>query len=170
MDQEERWKPNSAPSHPENCQDSEVRQVYALAFATPGTRDIVRKALQQDEQYTWAKNKHDKGMAIQPIAQPAKIGATAILVDRQYPNVAMTAVAEVPATGVMPRMISAPQVVRRQCEQSAETTQEVIRSAASKERVMPAIVLDDEDPHEETGRRDCQEKREPIGPRNAQVH
>ena len=82
----------------------------------------------------------------------------------------MTAVAEVAAAGVMPRMASPPQVVRRECKDSAETAQEVIRSAASKERMMPAVVLDDEDSHQEAGRRNRQQKREPIGPRKTQVH
>ena len=105
-----------------------------------------------------------RGIAIQPVSQPAKIRELLVLIDGQCPHVAMTAMAEVPAAGMVPRMASPPQIVRRECEESAETTQEVIRSTASKERMMPAVVLDDEDSNQEAGRRDRQDKCQPIRP------
>lgn len=136
----------------------------------PGTRDIVCQALHEDKQYTWPQNEHQQRMAIQLIPQPAKIGTTSIFVDRHHPYIAVPPVTEVSATGVVPRMASPPQVVRCECKEAAQAAQEVVRLPATKERVMSAVVLDDEDSDQEASRRDRQQKRQPIRPRKTQIH
>ena len=50
MNQEKRREPNREPCHSEHCQNSEVCQMYAVAFTTPDERDIVRKALAENKQ------------------------------------------------------------------------------------------------------------------------
>src|SRR4051812_19858458 len=67
-------------------------------------------------------------------------------------------------------MASTPQEVRREGEQAAECAEQVVRAAASEERTMAAIVLNDKQSHEHSGRWNRQNKSKPIRPRQTEIH
>ena len=77
---------------------------------------------------------------------------------------------EIATADVVPRVSALPKVIRSQRKDSAGITQQVIRPPAAKERVMPTVVLDDKDPYQESRGGHSEQEREPIRPRNAQVH
>jgi hypothetical protein len=67
---------------------------------------------------------------------------------------------------MMPGMASSPQVIWRKCQHSAAFAQQIIGTTASEERMMPAVVLDDEEPHKKARSGNRQKKSNPIGPSN----
>jgi hypothetical protein len=70
----------------------------------------------------------------------------------------VSSVVEIAAARVVARMTATPQTVRGHCEEAAEKAESVVCPATAKEGVMPAIVLDDEQPHEESGGRNREQK------------
>lgn len=58
-------------------------------------------------------------------------------------------VVEIIPVSVVPRMLAAPHAVGGQREQAAEHADHVVRASGPKEGAVPAVVLDDEDPHDE---------------------
>ena len=71
----------------------------------------------------------------------------------------MAAVVKIAATGVMSRVTSAPETVRREREQAAQRAQRIVQTFTAKERMMPAVVLDDKEPHEQAGGRNREQER-----------
>jgi hypothetical protein len=117
--------------------------MHASTFASPCGRNAVSKAMSHDEQQAGANNKQKKWMAIQPVLQASKIRAAKIFTRGQCPHVALTPAVQVTAAGMVLRMTSSPQTIRREREESAKTAEQVVRAATAKERIVTAIVLDD---------------------------
>jgi hypothetical protein len=70
----------------------------------------------------------------------------------------------------MTGMLTAPGGEGRQGKQAAEQAQRVIGTPRPEKRAMAAIVLDDEDPHQEPGCHHYQGQRDPVGYFNGQIH
>ena len=66
----------------------------------------------------------------------------------------------VPRT-VVPRVLPAPERIGRQGHQAAQAAENIIGPLRPEEGAVTAIVLDDEDPHEETGGEHRQRQRHP---------
>src|SRR5436305_3766773 len=66
----------------------------------------------------------------------------------------------VPGT-VVPRVLPPPERIRRQGHQAAQTAENIIGPLRPEEGSVTAIVLNDEDPHEETGGEHRQRQRHP---------
>ena len=77
---------------------------------------------------------------------------------------------EVAAAGVVSRVAAPPKIIWRERQETAGVAEDVVRAAIAQERMVPAVVLDDEDADQHPGRRQRQGEREPIGPERAQVH
>ena len=97
-------------------------------------------------------------MTIKPILKPPHIAALLILSDRQGDDIAYSAPIQVPGMGVVDRMVAPPHVIGRQRQNPKHTAQPVIGKAAFEKRLMAAIVLDQEQPHQ----------RHPVQQRNAE--
>ena len=104
----------------------------------------------QDEQVGGADAEHDEGVAIDPIAEPAPKRPREIFAHRQGIDVADPAPFEVAGAGVMDGMRAAPEIIGRECQHADDPPHPVVRQAMTEERTMPAIVLDHEQPHEES--------------------
>src|SRR6478672_5279255 len=100
--------------------------MHAHAFATPRKREAKRSALLDQEQITCAEHKQNQRVAIQAVFQATQTGAPQILVDRQYAHIAVTAMAEIAAAHMMPRVCALPKVIRSQRQDPAEGAQHVI--------------------------------------------
>jgi len=93
--------------------------------------------------------------------------------DGQGVDVADTATIEVPVRRMVTRVRSPPVRVRRQREDAEQPAEPVVCPTMREERAVPAIVLDQEQPHEQTARDDDQRQRSPINAlrkRNASEH
>jgi hypothetical protein len=61
--------------------------------------------------------------------------------------------AEVAAASVVPSVAPAPKIIGRQRQKSAGEPEDVVCAMAAKKRMVAAVVLDDENPDQETGGR-----------------
>ena len=102
------------------------------------------------------------GMAVEPVAQPPEPRQREIFAHGQGVDVAHAAQVEIARGGVMRRMGAAPEIVRREREHAERAADPVVDQAMAEEGAVPAIVLDHEQPHQETGGRHGERQGEPV--------
>ena len=72
--------------------------------------------------------------------------------------------------GVMVGMCPSPVVVRNQSQNPDAEAEAVAHRSGPEERAVPAVVLDHEQPHQEAGRRKCEQERQPVANIQAPEH
>ena len=125
--------------------------------------------LQQEEIGRPEAEHHDR-MAIEAVAQPLAPVERQILSDRQRHDVAQAAAVEIAGGGVMGRVGALPIVVGRQGDDAAHAADPVVERAVTKERAVTAIVLDEKQPHQESGRGQSQRQGQPIADMHQRPH
>ena len=109
---------------------------------------------------------HHQRMAIEAVAEPPAPIESQILFDRQRDDVAQAATVEIAGGGVMGRVRALPIVVGRQGDDAEHAPDPVVERAVTKERAVTAIVLDEKQPHQKSGRGQRKREGQPI----ADVH
>ena len=131
---------------------------------------IDRQPVLDEEMQNRAEQEQGRGVAIEPVLEPPPPGQGEVFVDREGVDVAEAAVLEIARGGVVNRVGPLPVVVGRQREDAEQRAGDVRRGRGAEERAVPAVVLDDEEPHLHEGGRNGQGECEPVGDSKAQVH
>ena len=105
----------------------------------------------QEEEIGRAEAEHHQRMAIQAIAQPPPERARAVFLDGQRVDVADAAAVEIAGAGVMHGVGAAPHVIGRQRQHAGDAAEPVVGQPVAEEGAVAAIVLDQEQPHQEAG-------------------
>ena len=109
-------------------------------------------------------------MAIDAIAQPGPRRAGAILGEREGFDIAIAAPVEIARCRVMLRVHAPPEAVRGHGHDADEPPERVIGARGRQERAMSAVVLDDEEAHQEARSRDGEQDRQPVGVLHGHPH
>ena len=113
------------------------------------------------------------GWRISRVKEAPAQGHGAIFRDRQAAGVdvgARIAPVEIVPGGVVAGMLAPPIRVRRQRQDAAQPADRIIGGARGEEGAVPAIVLDDEDAHQQGAGRDREQQRHQIGKLQRPVH
>jgi len=125
--------------------------------AEPWTKPFMHqphwKALQQKEDVERAEHEKNDWVAIEPIEKPAPRALGAIFLDGERRQRTEPAPVEVAGGRMMDGVRSSPAVVRRHCDRADESSNPVVGRRTLEKRAVAAIVLDHEEPHNETRRR-----------------
>ena len=124
----------------------------------------------QDEQVGRPEAEQHRGMAVEPIAEPAAPVSREIFAHRQRVDVAHAAPVEIARRRVMGGVHALPVIVRRQRHHADDPADPVVDRAAAEERPVAAIVLDHEQPHQKRGGRDRQRQAQPVADRKQRPH
>ena len=100
-------------------------------------------------------------MAVDPVDEPPQRRARAIFADGQGGDVAGAAPREIARGGVMHRMVMAPEGIGGERQHADDAAQHVVRPARLEIGAVAAIMLDDEEAHQEGGGRQNQDQRRP---------
>ena len=101
---------------------------------------------------------HHEGMAIEAVAEPLAPAQSQIFSDRQRYDVAQAATVEIAGGGVMGRVRALPIIIGRQGDDAEHAPDPVVDRAMAKEGAVAAIVLDEKQPHQKSGRGQSQER------------
>jgi hypothetical protein len=133
----------------------------------------------QEEDVSGTEAEHHQRMAVQAIAQPSPERARAVFLHGERLDIAQTAAVEIAGAGVMGGVGMAPDAVGREGQHAGNPAEPVVCQPMTEERAVPAIVLDGEEAHEETGGGDGQRQGQPVadverrpgqGPKACQRH
>ncbi len=112
-----------------------------------------RQAVAHQKLVDGTKTEEHRRMPIKSIEAPSPTRQGLVLADRQCVDIAIAAARQVASAGVMPIMIAFPPQIGGQGDHPQTSPHPVAGPALAEERLMSAIVLNDEGPdQEETGR------------------
>jgi len=109
------------------------------------------------------------GIARQSIRESRPARRRQILLHRHCPDVAGAALVEVARAGVVNGMLPLPVMVGREGQDAGDKAQDVVGHSGFEKGSVPAVVENDEHPHEERAGEDGQRDCEPPGDREAVV-
>ena len=124
-------------------------------------RAAARDAMHQDELDGGPDDEEQQRVAIDPVDEPPQRRARAIFADGEGGDVAGAAPREIAGGGVMHRMVMAPEGIGGERQHADDAAQQVVRPARLEIGAVAAIMLDDEQPHEEGGGRQHEDERRP---------
>ena len=113
---------------------------------------------------------HDGWVPVEAVPKPPPSGQRQVFAHSQGADVTDPAALEIAGRGVMNGMGPTPQIVRCQCQHADDAPDPVIRNLVTEESAVAAIVLDHEQPHEESRGRHCEEKAEPVAEIEGRPH
>src|SRR6185437_10076849 len=122
----------------------QIVEQHTSPFPLPGERQVVRKPMLYDELICWPQTQQNWHAAIPAVAQAAPTRAGAKLFHGQCSHVPELSAIQIPRSAMMHSMSSPPIAEREQCDQPEAGPNPTVGPRAGKERVMTAIVLDDE--------------------------
>lgn len=152
MDEQEGPWPDQP--HPDRRQRGEAEVRAHGADPGPGalTGEAARKAVLNQEEVGRSDAEHHEGMPVDAVLEAAPPAPILVFAHRQGVDVADAPGVEVADARMVDRVAAAPVVVGRLGEDAEQPPGPVIRPSPWKERAVPAVVLDHEQPHQERGR------------------
>jgi hypothetical protein len=123
---------------------------------------------QQQEQR--GRHKQNERVARQPIREPLRAGRLQVFQYRHCPEVAGAPPIQITGSRMMGRVFPSPVLVRGEGQQAGDHSQNVVGLPGFEKRAVPAIVKNDEDPHEKRSRQDRQRHRDPPGHGQTEIH
>jgi hypothetical protein len=112
-----------------------------------------RKPVPQDELVSRTDAEHDERMPIHAVAQARACGTSQILADGQGIDIADAASVQVAGPGMVQCVRAPPIIVGRERKDAENPSHPVVEWPPGEKRAVPAIMLDQEQPHEKAGRR-----------------
>ena len=143
-----------------------VRPGYASPLLAPVVWGVPGKSMLDEELPSRAEDQEHEEIPAQPIPHPTPTGRAQVLLDSQCLEVAEAAPVEIPEGRMVDRVRAAPVVIRHEHEHPEHRAQHVVGAPGTEERSVTAVVLDDEQAHQQARRRHRQEKCQ--GPRDIQ--
>ncbi len=141
------------PHDGQHRQEPEVRSMDARPLAPPGAGRVGRVTVLDDELICGSDDQQYKWMAVHAINKALELGEAEILPHRQGVDVPEASLIQIPRRRVMDRVRPAPVVVWYQRENPDERPQDVVCPPRLEERLMPAVVLENEHPNHKECRR-----------------
>ncbi len=124
----------------------------------------------QQEKIGRPEAEHHDRMAIEAVAEPLAPIERQILSDRQRHDVAQAATVEIAGGGVMGGVRALPIIVGRQGDDAEHAPDPVVERAVTKEGAVTAIVLDEKQPHQKSGRGQSQREGQPVADMHQRPH
>ena len=118
--------------------------------------------VQQTEDEDRPESEHHRGVAIEAVAKSPPPGARMKLPNRQRIDVAHAAAVQVAGGGMMDGVRAAPIVVGGQGQQADDAPRPVVRGPRGEERPVAAIMLDHEQPQQQSCRGQHEQCEKPV--------
>ncbi len=135
----------------------------AGAFLLPCLRQALGESLADDKVEYGTDQQQDQGITVQPITEPPQAAGLLVLAKGHRTDFpAQPAPIEITRRGMMHGMFPAPSVVRRKGQETEQRTDQVIRPACTEKGTMSAVVLQNEQANEKTGRQRRQAQAERV--------
>src|SRR5687768_1075104 len=100
-------------------------------------------------------------MARQPIPEATPPRSFEVLLHGHGPDIAGTALVQMPRGAMMDRMLPTPMIVGSERQGAGDEPDDVVGAARAEKRAMAAVVKDDEQAHQERARQNRRRDREP---------
>jgi hypothetical protein len=121
--QEKGSQSHGPPGQAKDRQNSKIGEVHTPALTAPRARYSVGEPLHNDELESRAQKEHHQWMSLQTIPEASPTRERRVFFDGKDTHVTVSAVVEIAAGDVMPRMRTAPEVIRCDREDSAERSE-----------------------------------------------
>ena len=159
--QQERTDADQPHQRGDDDRNREVGAHRADPWLPAAAHQAERKPMPQDEKIGRAEAEHHRRVAVEPIHQAAPARQRQIFAHRQGIDVANTTALQIARGRVMDGVRAPPEVVWRQGEHAERAADPIVGEAMAEERTVSAIVLDHEQPHQESGGRNGKQQSEP---------
>ena len=161
MHQQERPDADQPDQDGDDCRDGGVGAHGAEPRPPAVTHQAERQPVPQNEKIGRADAEHHRRMPVEPVLQPAPARQRQIFAHCQCVDIADAAVLQISRGRVMNGMRPLPEIVRRHGEHAERAADPVVGEAMAEERAVPAIVLDHEQPHQESRGRYGEQQGQP---------
>ena len=166
-------QPSSATSVPNRQSRASVGEMDRPALAHPAARRVERHAIEQQEDQRRQQQVGDQRMARQAVEQALPGRQREILAHREAGRIdvgAAAAAVEVVPVGVMQAVLAAQLANGVSVIRLHSPADQRIGAPRGEERAVAAIVLNDEDAHQQRAGRQREREREPRRQRVDQIH
>ena len=150
-----------------------IEPVNSPSLFRPFGRRVERHAIEDDEHQRRQHDMREKRVSRQPVEKALPACHRIVFRNRQARGVDVASgfpLVEIVPDRMMTGVLAAPIRVWRQRQDAAQPADQIVRPARFEERAVPAIVLDDEDAHEQRARRHCKQQRDKLGELQRPVH
>ncbi len=161
LHREKRPKSDGGDEPSDDARGDGVRRHRAHPCRFLGALRSSRHPVLNDEQKHRPDPEHDEGVPVGPVFEALPAAQSLVFAHRERRDVADAAMVEIARACMMLVMGAAPNIVRGEGEDTERPPGPIVRRPAREKRAMPAIVLNHEQPHEKTGRRQRQEQGQP---------
>ena len=142
-----------------HTQQREVHPPHGVTFSRAGGGRS--KALTEQKHVQRRDDEQHEGIAHELIREPFPARRFQVLLHRHGPHVADASLVQVPGGAVVNAVLPAPVVVRCERQDAGDESDQRIGPVRLEERPVPAIVKEDEHPHQQRAGEHRQRKRQP---------